>query len=351
MSATQPDEPAPPPDWGEAFAAICHTHRGRLVRWLTAIFGPRDAEDIAQEALTRLYARPGLLGDEADAWPWLSVVARNVGRDLARHNAFATAVDAHDLADLPDETRVWDQVSARDDADRLVRALTRLTSQDRALVRLRDVQGLSISAIAELTGGNENATRQQLFRARRKLQNAYVALGGDRPLGTVALLGLRVREFVRRHAPVFDMLSGSAASVLAAALPAVAGATMAGMLLAIAQPGSPAAGAAGTLAASADRETPHGVTATARRASPELARTTARRAPAPSVFTTHRHADPVDVSVNVYDKPFSGEAGTHSDAGIWIKDPLGGTIYVEYEEWQDTPGHGPVCNAGVVQCG
>lgn len=208
-----------PRGWPATFSAICDTHRGRLVRWLAAMFGPHDAEDIAQEALVRLYARPTLLADDADPWPWLAVVARNVGRDLARHNAYARAVDAHELAELPCAGRVCEEVAARDDADRLARALRTLSPHDRALIRLRDLQDVPVVEIAARLGASDNAVRQQLFRARRRLQQAYLALGGER-IGLLALLGLRLREFLRRHFPVLDSAGQASSAALGTLGPA-----------------------------------------------------------------------------------------------------------------------------------
>ena len=220
MTETGPPDPS---RWGEAFTEIYDTHRGRLVRWLTVTFGARDAEDIAQETLSRLFARPGLLAEGADAWPWLSVVARNVGRDLARHNAFSAAVDATTLDQLPADTTVHDEVVRRDDAERLHRALRRLSPRDRMLVVLRDVDEVPVGDIAAQLGLNDNAARQQLFRARRRLATVFTELGGHRRAGgLVAPFGLRVREVARKYARVAETLGPGATSVLASAAPAVA---------------------------------------------------------------------------------------------------------------------------------
>jgi len=209
-------------EWRDAFSDICDRHRGRLSRWLSAIFGPTDAEDIAQETLVRLYTRPWLLDESADAWPWLSVVARNVGRDLARRNARSTSVDAVALAHVAADVVVLDEVVARDEGATLARALRSLTSRERTLIRLRDFDGASIGEISDLLGLNENAVRQQLFRARRRLAHAYVELGGDSRFGSlVAAFGLRLRELARRWTPLLEELGPSAAA-LGIAVPAVA---------------------------------------------------------------------------------------------------------------------------------
>ncbi|HEV2891106.1 MAG TPA: sigma-70 family RNA polymerase sigma factor [Frankiaceae bacterium] len=213
-----------PAEWRDTFAEICDRHRGRLIRWLTAIFGPRDAEDIAHEALYRLYTRPGQVDNVDDAWPWLSVVARNVGRDLARHNAWSTSVDAAALSHVPDDVVVPDEVVARDEGARLAEALRSLTPRERHVIRLRDFERLPVADIAELLGLTENAVRQQLFRARRRLAGVYVDLGGDSRFGSlVAAIGLRLREAARRLSRYDDTVPPAVAA-LALALPAALGA-------------------------------------------------------------------------------------------------------------------------------
>jgi RNA polymerase sigma factor (sigma-70 family) len=325
MSVTQSEQASPSAEWGDAFAAICVTHRGRLVRWLTAIFGPHDAEDIAQEALARLYLRPGLLDDRADAWPWLSVVARNVGRDLARRNAYTTTVETEYLADLPGETRVWDQVSAQDDAERLARALRRLNPHDRALIRRRDIQGQPVAEIAEDLGTSENTVRQQLHRARRKLAASYVDLGGDRNAGLVAALGLRFRELVRRYvpAPVADAISAASATVLAT-LPAAAVA-VAGFVLAITYgaraPQHAPVGPADAARTPFDTEPGHGLGAPAGGGTPRQG--TAGRAPDRKPIVDEAHDfGPVHMRLKA-ERPLTGGKEALVD-GIWIDNPVTG---------------------------
>ena len=228
MSLERPE--APPAEWRETFADICDRHRTRLVRWLSSIFGARDAEDIAQETLTRLCERPDLLETGRDPWPWLAVVSRNVGRDLARRNARSLAVDATTLAEVADPVVVADQVVARDEGARLAAALRGLSTRERAVIKMRDFQGMPMADIAEMLGSSENAVRQQLFRARRRLADSYLDLGGDRRPSLVALLGLRVRELARRLNPFANHVDGATTAAALLALPAVAAAVAGGLV-------------------------------------------------------------------------------------------------------------------------
>lgn len=166
------DVPAP---WGQDFALICDRYRARLVAWVTAIFGSRDAEDIAQEALTRLYVRPNLLGQN-DPWPWLAVVARNIGRDLARRNARSHPMDPAVLFDLTDHDAGQPPPPVPVNTRPLAQAWERLTPHDRWLLQLRDVDRVGVADIAAQAGLNVNVVRQRLYRARRRLADAVLDL-------------------------------------------------------------------------------------------------------------------------------------------------------------------------------
>lgn len=341
MTVARVEPEGPGPRWGGAeFAAICDSHRDRLVRWLTAIFGPRDAEDIAQEAFVRLYERPGMLDEDADAWPWLAVVARNVGRDMARHNAFSLAVDAETLDRLPDSARVHEQVVARDDAERLRLALRAITPRDRALITLRDVQGVSVGDIAERLGMNDNAVRQQLFRARKRLASAYTDLGGDRRAGLLAGLGVRWREFVRKHGHVLDAFGPTMSQVLAQAGPAIA-AIVAGVLVIVTggPDGTPAAAASPVRPSSAVAQDPREGTRGPRTLTAPgggVATRTAPSDPDPPLFEYEKEVGPASVRTTVHKLPFG--SGRHDATHVRVDDvPVVG--YVELTSHETGYGH------------
>ena len=336
-----------PPGWPDAFAAICQAHRGRLVRWLTAMFGARDAEDIAQEALTRLYVRPGLLDSEADAWPWLAVVARNVGRDLARHNAFTTAVDTGELDQLADGAGVHERAVARDDAERLALALRSISPRDRALIRLRDVDNISVADIAERLRMNDNAVRQQLFRAHKRLARAYLALGGDRRAGLVAVLGLKAREFLRRHGHLLNAFGPSSSGVLAMMAPAVAAIVGAALL---ALPGFAPSGAPHEIRASVaraafERDVPTGSDRAREAAATAAARRRARAAaPRGPHHVLRQDYGPVSVKVTWHQGVLETREGPTQtvEADVYVP-VVGYHHHEEIREWREGSGEAWFC--------
>lgn len=356
MTQARPDHSPRTAEWRDTFTEICDRHRGRLIRWLTSIFGARDAEDIAQETLTRLFTRPGLIEDCDDAWPWLSVVARNVGRDLARHNALSTTVETSRLALVADETRVCDEVLARDEADRVARALRSLAPRERAVIRLRDFEGATITEISELVGINENAVRQQLFRARRRLANVYLDMGGDSRFGAlVAAVGLRFRELARRFGPFVNETGAPSAMVLVSALPAVAAAIALGLGVGSGA-GTPSAFGredvrdGGPVERGVNRFSAVGV-------SVDLGGGPAggARLPGagggdhdPPIIDDHRDIGPAHNDLSIMSGQFREEGGKTFEHEITVDTPIG-PVGLTSGGRQD-PGHGPVCSSGLVNC-
>lgn len=160
----------------EEFAALYAEHFARLVRWVTVIFGPDHAEDIAQEALFRLYLRPTFLTPGVDPWRWLSVVARNIGRDRAREGQYRTPTDPDDLSRLPAPEASVDPVERGHDLDTMREALSRLSPEERYLLQLRDLEERSAIDIANLLDITPNAVRQRVFRARQRLADTFALL-------------------------------------------------------------------------------------------------------------------------------------------------------------------------------
>jgi RNA polymerase sigma-70 factor, ECF subfamily len=135
----------------------------RYCRHLTR--SPWDAEDLAQDALTRAFVTLGQLG-EAPANPraWLFRVASNLWIDRVRrrhpeeplHGELASASAAEPIA-------------AREAAGTL---LGQLSPQERAAVVLKDVFELSLDEVAQVLSTTAGSVKTALHRGRGKLVEA-----------------------------------------------------------------------------------------------------------------------------------------------------------------------------------
>lgn len=190
-------EPAPQPVEDD-FTDLYRQYRPQLLRYVTHHFGPRDADEIAQEALTRALRSLDRNRSEAETWAWLVRVARNVAHDLARARRICDATDDDTVlaSDAHDDTVLPEPAALLDEKRRLVRsALKMLPPSQRRILVLYEVDELNCPAIARLVGSTEDAVRKALQRARRRFAAEVRALGGG-TCGSVAwwLRGLRRRS-------------------------------------------------------------------------------------------------------------------------------------------------------------
>ena len=164
-------EDTPPP-----FAEFFETHHARLLRFVRRRFASVDAEEVAQEAMIRAMTHYGDLDPRRDPWPWLSVIASNVARDFCRSRQRHPMVDLESQEDIVDVLAATpDELAEMTETGQLLReALAKMPSHQRALLLLREADGMEISEIAEMFGNTTNTIRQQLLRARRRLLHEYL---------------------------------------------------------------------------------------------------------------------------------------------------------------------------------
>lgn len=131
--------------------------------------GPARVEELAQDAFLRaLRALPRFdLAGSARLSTWLLTIATRVALNELRRNAptVTPLVDASRVA-APDEL---ERVAQRQS---LQRAIDALTAEQRAVVVLHDLHGLSDREVAEALELAVAAVKSRLFRARAALRRA-----------------------------------------------------------------------------------------------------------------------------------------------------------------------------------
>lgn len=143
-----------------------------LSRFLLARCGhDADAEDALMEAFVAAQRGIGGYRGEASTISWLFRIAANACTRLRRgvKNDPSRKVPLDDMDALPAEQQdIEDLVAAR--TLPLKEALLALDEKDRAVLLLRDAEGLSAKEVAELLSLTEAAVKSRLFRARRAVQ-------------------------------------------------------------------------------------------------------------------------------------------------------------------------------------
>ncbi|MCO5165250.1 MAG: sigma-70 family RNA polymerase sigma factor [Planctomycetes bacterium] len=154
------DEPA----WEELvrrYGRSLHAHALRMSRDAHA------AEDLAQEAWVRAFRFLGGYRPGTSFRAWLFTILTNLLRDHARRAARAPALEPEAVAAAA--ARALPDASARELAAATERAIAELPAEQREVLLLRTVEGLSHDEIAQATGANAATVRWRLFRARERL--------------------------------------------------------------------------------------------------------------------------------------------------------------------------------------
>ncbi len=151
--------------------------RGRLLASARRLLADDDAADDAlQDAFYRLWQHRHNIATTAQA-EGLSVVAvRNTCLDTLRRSS-ARPTDSIELlsADIPDNST--DDPADRDDLYNSVKAIidSSLSPREKAVIAMRDTEGMDFADIAEELGISEANTRMILSRARRTVRDIYLS--------------------------------------------------------------------------------------------------------------------------------------------------------------------------------
>jgi RNA polymerase sigma factor (sigma-70 family) len=145
-----------------------HAHVQRFAHVLCAT--PEDAEDATQEALIVLYRKIGTLRATAALASWMFQIVRNecirktrVILPKAPSPTTTTQASAEDVA------------LARLEMERIVGCVAGLPPEQRAVLVLRDIQGLSGAATAQALGLSRASMKSRLHRGREALRGRLEA--------------------------------------------------------------------------------------------------------------------------------------------------------------------------------
>jgi RNA polymerase sigma-70 factor (ECF subfamily) len=147
---------------------------------------PFEAEDLTQEVFLRaLRSLPKFADTGAPYTAYLLRIAANLARDRWRAGP-ARAVPTDQLPDQPVPGPGPDGVAVANDRRAvLVSALDRLAPDQRAVLRLRILEGRSSAEVGALTNRSPAAVRQLQVRALAALREAL----GDQPDGLIEDFG------------------------------------------------------------------------------------------------------------------------------------------------------------------
>lgn len=169
-----------------AFNKIVAAYRKRIFGTISRLIGRvDDVEDVAQEVFIRLYYSLDQLRTPEVFEPWLYRLTVNACYDYLRRQKRRPESR---MADMSEQQVVWAdaQASSKVDKDEEEKRRTRelvnvllsgVSEDDRLLLTLKEVEGLSLKELEQIYQVKENALKVRLFRARQRVLRAWKAMG------------------------------------------------------------------------------------------------------------------------------------------------------------------------------
>lgn len=162
-------------------------HLDRLYRLAFRLTGTReDAQDLVQDVMLKLYPQVGRLATIDAPQTWLNRVLYNQFIDDQRRYSARRLqlVSGAELSENPDlapaeGASTEDLVDGEFTGKRLEVALAQLSDEHRVIISLHDIEGYTISEVAEITGVPLGTLKSRRYRARARLQE-ILSDGPDR---------------------------------------------------------------------------------------------------------------------------------------------------------------------------
>jgi RNA polymerase sigma-70 factor, ECF subfamily len=167
-----------------AFNQVVLAYRKRILGTISRLIGrPEDVEDVAQEVFVRLYYSLDQLRSPEVFEPWLYRLTVNASYDYLRRikrrheSRMADMTEAQVvMADSAAGGKRSEEDEQRSEVREFVNALfAQVSEEDRILLTLKEVEGLSLKELEQVYNTNENALKVRLFRARQRVLKAYQA--------------------------------------------------------------------------------------------------------------------------------------------------------------------------------
>ncbi len=167
-----------------AFNQVVVAYRKRILGTIARLIGrPEDVEDVGQEVFLRLYYSLDQLRTAEVFEPWLYRLTVNAAYDYMRRQRRRRESRMSDLSEQ--QVMMADASAGGKERQEEVRRtgirefvqslLGEVSEEDRALLILKEVEGLSLKELEQIYKVNENALKVRLFRARQRVLKAYEA--------------------------------------------------------------------------------------------------------------------------------------------------------------------------------
>lgn len=151
----------------DAYEVLVRRHRGRIYRIALRMLGdPHDAEDVVQDVLIQVWTALTGFARASAFTTWLYRIVVNRCKNQVRRRRWTRPV--HDTDSHP-AAGAEDMVVARHRVRATMEAVAALPPDQRVVLVLHELEGLSYREVAAVVDASEDAVRGRLYRARLSL--------------------------------------------------------------------------------------------------------------------------------------------------------------------------------------
>lgn len=169
----------------KAFGALVERYQRRVIGVaLAVVHNEEDAFELAQETFIRAYENLAKFESRSSFSTWLYRIAANLSIDFrrreVRHPMLRGEEGENELRKLPSGIGDSFRAARRNEmAQRIHEALKELTPEHRAVILLREVEGLSYDEISEVMECPRGTVMSRLHYARNHLREILKDLNED----------------------------------------------------------------------------------------------------------------------------------------------------------------------------
>lgn len=158
-------------------------HERQVLRLAVRLTGRlEDGQDVAQEAFIKLHRELNRFRTMEEVAPWLYRVTVNASFD-AQRKAKRSKIQpfGNDWATWRADAPTPEQHMESEQRKHLLQeGMRNLTDRERAVVALRELEGLATAEVAEILGSTESTVRVQIAHARVKLRKFFEGMRGKK---------------------------------------------------------------------------------------------------------------------------------------------------------------------------
>ncbi|GAA6529469.1 DNA-directed RNA polymerase sigma-70 factor [Segatella asaccharophila] len=153
----------------KAFEIWVKKLRPQLLILSIQILGDKDeAEDVVQDTVLKLWSMRAQLDRYRSADALARVITRRLSLNAIRNRSHERIRQDIPIADSPE-----DRMIDTEEEERVMEMIRTLPDKQQTILRMKHIDGMEVSEIARTTGMTEEAVRQNLSRARRRIISLF----------------------------------------------------------------------------------------------------------------------------------------------------------------------------------